>query len=88
MEVSYGEEVIKFIATFHSQYGAVQFLKKSKKNNIDCKLAPVPRSLSSSCGTCAHYTHSQWDPGFEIVDLEAVYKESENGYELLFSSDD
>ncbi len=80
--------MIKFIATFHSQYGAVQFLKNSKKNNIECKLAPVPRTLSSSCGTCAHYIHTQWNPDFEIVDLEAVYKVNDGGYELLFSFDD
>ncbi|MGI6466616.1 MAG: hypothetical protein ACOXZZ_03380 [Sphaerochaetaceae bacterium] len=48
----------------------------------------MPRTLSSSCGTCAHYIHTQWNPDFEIVDLEAVYKVNDGGYELLFSFDD
>jgi hypothetical protein len=54
----------RYIATFYSQYGAVQFLKHARKHHIDCMLAPVPRVLSSSCGTCAHYSSDDWDTGF------------------------
>ena len=77
----------QFIATFHTQYGAVQFQKNAKKNQIPCRLAPVPRTLSSSCGTCAYYESEHWDPGFPLKDLEIIYKPSDNGYEVVFEGE-
>ncbi|MGE4584647.1 MAG: DUF3343 domain-containing protein [Sphaerochaeta sp.] len=77
-----------FIATFFSQYGAVQFLKLAKKNHIPCRLAPVPRFLSSSCGTCAHFSGDGWDTGFVMKDLEIIYKVTDTGYEVIFQTDE
>ncbi len=45
-----------FVLTFNTQLDAVIAKKVCEKENIICKLAPVPRSLSSSCGTCAFIT--------------------------------
>ncbi len=42
-----------FVLTFNTQLDAIIAKKYCEKLNISCKLAPVPRSLSSSCGTCA-----------------------------------
>ncbi|MBI9095458.1 MAG: DUF3343 domain-containing protein [Sphaerochaeta sp.] len=78
----------RFIATFYSQYGAVQFLKYARDNHIDCKLAPVPRVLSSSCGTCAHFMSNDWKTGFVMKDLETIYKASDNGYERVFTNEE
>ena len=78
----------QFIATFYSQYGAVQFLKHARKHHIPCRLAPVPRVLSSSCGTCAHFTSDDWDPGFVMKDLETIYRTTEAGYEIVFTSEE
>ncbi len=39
------------ILTFSSHYEAVKLKRALAKNDIDCRLVPVPRSLSSSCGT-------------------------------------
>lgn len=77
-----------YIATFYSQYDAVQFLKQTRGRNISCRLAPVPRSLSSSCGTCAHYSHDGWDIGFVSKDLETVYEKTEHGFETVFINED
>jgi len=41
---------------------------------VACTLKPVPRSLSSSCGTCAWYESEGWDIGYKIEELEAVYR--------------
>lgn len=76
-----------YIATFYTQYAAIQFRTHAKKVAVPCRLAPVPRSLSSSCGTCAHYTSTEWDIGFASTDLQAVYKEVEGGYETLYESE-
>jgi hypothetical protein len=88
VDVGIGEIMNQFIATFHSQYGAVQFLKHARDYHIDCRLAPVPRILSSSCGTCAYYTYKDWNPGFVMKDLESIYKASDTSYELVFSNED
>jgi len=45
-----------YIATFFTHYGAVKFERDCKKINISAKMMPVPRKLSSSCGTCVKFT--------------------------------
>lgn len=46
---------MRYIATFYSHFGAIRFEKNCKKQEIPAKLMPVPRTLSSSCGTCVSY---------------------------------
>ncbi len=42
-----------YIITFDSHFGAIAFSNACAKQNIKVTLMPVPRFLSSSCGTCA-----------------------------------
>jgi hypothetical protein len=42
-----------YVLTFNTQLDAIIAKKYCEKSKIQCKLAPVPRCLSSSCGTCA-----------------------------------
>lgn len=44
-----------YIATFYSHFGAIHFSKICQEINVEAKLMPVPRSLSSSCGTCVEF---------------------------------
>lgn len=50
------------IATFYSHFGAVRFKKDCDKRNWPARLMPVPRDLSSSCGTCVRYEGELPDP--------------------------
>ena len=43
------------IATFYSHFGAICFQKLCEAHRIPARLMPVPRTLSSSCGTCVRY---------------------------------
>ena len=43
------------IATFYSHFAAMKFKKLCDERNIPAKLMPVPRTLSSSCGTCVKF---------------------------------
>lgn len=43
------------IATFFSHFGAVRFRRLCRERGVGVELMPVPRSLSSSCGTCARF---------------------------------
>ena len=44
-----------YIATFFSHFGAIRFKKLCDGAGWPAELMPVPRSLSSSCGTCVRY---------------------------------
>ena len=41
-----------YIITFYSHFSAIGFQKAMKKIGIKATLMPIPRHLSSSCGTC------------------------------------
>lgn len=70
-------------ATYSSHYGA---MLTKKKLGDGCVLRPVPRALSSSCGTCAVIEGHSLK---EITDsagsyLEAVYEMTGNGYVKIY----
>lgn len=44
-----------FIATFFSHFGAIKYNRSLKEAGINGVLMPVPRKLSSSCGTCIKF---------------------------------
>ena len=41
-----------WIATFYSHFGAMRCKKACDEAGIPARMMPVPRALSSSCGTC------------------------------------
>lgn len=45
----------EYIATFYSHFGAIRFKKGCEKKGLKTVIAPVPRTLSSSCGTCVRF---------------------------------
>ena len=45
----------EYIATFHSHFGAARFHKEKVKEGKKAYLQPVPRDLSSTCGTAVHF---------------------------------
>ena len=69
---------MNYIATFFSHYGAIGFDRDCRSKNIFCKLMPVPRSLSSSCGTCAFFKTTQDIEQFKNEDIENIYPVDEN----------
>ena len=57
---------MKLIATFYSHFGAIRFERICRENGAQAKLMPVPRTLSSSCGTCVSYESDEYCPGGNI----------------------
>ena len=45
-----------YIATFFSHFGRCALAGSCGRRGIDCALMPVPRQISSSCGTCVRFT--------------------------------
>ncbi len=53
-----------YIITFFSHFGAMRYKKEADNAGLDAVLMPVPRYLSSSCGTCVRlrYADNGTDP--------------------------
>jgi len=74
----------EYIATCHTHLSALLTCRALNKQGISAKMAPVPRKLSSSCGTCVCYTAA--DACWHLLDqdTEAVYRcEAPEEYILL-----
>ena len=78
---------MNYIATFYTHASALLSNRSLKGKGISTKLAPVPRALSSSCGTCVMYSSD--DPRLSDMDrdVEAVYSVSETGYQLIMKNE-
>ena len=48
-----------YIATFFTHFGAVKFARDLRSQGKNATLMPVPRDLSSSCGTCVRFEGPQ-----------------------------
>lgn len=65
-----------YIATFYSLYGASVFENMCQEKGWAAEMMPVPRRLSSSCGTCVRFETAE-DP------LEMITDEMEMLVEVL-----
>lgn len=77
-----------YIATFFSHFGAIRFAKLQEKCKISAKMMPVPRALSSSCGTCVEYeSDSLWPEGTVIDEVEQIVAVLDGGYKPLYKAE-
>lgn len=51
----------EYTATFFTHFDAICFAKEADMMGLKPKLMPVPRRLSSSCGTCVKF-QAEGDP--------------------------
>lgn len=75
----------QYIATFFTHFGAVRFARMLKEKGMDCKTMPVPRKVSSSCGSCVRFTAEAEAP-YRTEDVEGIYLAQGDGYVQLYSS--
>ena len=70
-----------YIATFFSHFGAIRFKKLCQQASWPAKVMPVPRDLSSSCGTCVRYEGTALCPDDNMPEeVEQIVEVTENGY--------
>lgn len=64
----------EFVATFHTHLAALKTHRTMTAKGVSARMAPVPRKISSSCGTCVFYQAA--DPCYALLDtdVEAVYR--------------
>ncbi len=72
-----------YLATFYSHYGALTFFNILKEKNINPKLMPVPRKISSSCGTCVSFDYDG-EINFSSVELEGIFAVTNNKIQLVY----
>lgn len=73
----------EYAATFHTHLAALRSCRALTDASVRAKLAPVPRSLSSSCGTCVLYSAPSPMESCMDRDLEAIYCREAGGYRLV-----
>lgn len=76
------------IATFHTHLGALRFQRRLTNLGHEAAMAPVPRKLSASCGTCVRFA-APFQEAWADEDLDAVYlAEGKNSYTRVFLNED
>ena len=84
----------QYIATFFSHFGALRFHRLCSQLGWAARLAPVPRSLSSSCGTCVLFRAPELDANtlqqLLTPELEQLVLNVSNAasYTLLYSAEE
>ena len=74
------------IATFYTHLGALRFSRRLEKLGYEAALAPVPRKLSASCGTCVRFT-AEFDRQWADEDMEAVYTHDGSEYTIIYKDE-
>ena len=77
----------EYIATFHTHLSALMTSRSLSGLGIQARMMPVPRKLSSSCGTCVWYRAQEPNLAAMDEDVEAVYERiSSEAYTLLMEN--
>lgn len=64
----------EYIATFHTHLAALMTSRVLTDLGVNARMMPVPRKLSSSCGTCVRYLSGEPHLDAMDEDVEAVYE--------------
>ena len=78
----------QYIATFFSHFGAVRFQHLCVERGWQAQLRPVPRSLSSSCGTCVVFQAAALEAAqsLQTPELEQLVLQCGDGYEVMYTA--
>ncbi len=72
-----------YLATFHTHLAALKTHRNLVKNGIEARMSPVPRKISSSCGTCVQYFAEKMCESCIDEDAEAIYRLDGESVEML-----
>ena len=76
----------EYIATFYSHFGAMRFRKNMADLGICVRLMPVPRNLSSSCGTCGAFSCSNPPSDDPYGEIEQIVEVTSDGYVPVYKA--
>ncbi|KRQ85801.1 hypothetical protein ABG79_02424 [Caloramator mitchellensis] len=75
---------MEYVVTFHTQNGAFKFQRFLLGKQIEVKLMPTPRKLSSSCGIAASFEYEGEIQGFIIEEVDGVYLKEGIEYKVIY----
>ena len=77
-----------YIATFFMHFGSIRFERLCKSKGYQARTMPVPRNLSSSCGTCVKYTAPEplYDPAHDEMEKMVIVNE-DGTYTQIWQAD-
>lgn len=76
-----------YIATFYTHLSALLTCQAMQEAGIAARMTPVPRALSSSCGTCVRFRASEDCRTLLDRDAEALYAAESGGYRMIWESE-
>jgi len=77
-----------YTATFHTHVSALLTCRALNERGIKARMAPVPRSLSSSCGTCVLYDAEGPNTDGMDRDVEKIFlMEQDGSFTLLYTNE-
>lgn len=77
-----------YIATFCSHFGAIRFSRSLELDGYQAEVMPVPRSLSSSCGTCVWFEALPDDLPKPCEEMERIVKAEGLRYVQVYCAED
>ena len=78
----------EYIGTFHTHLSALMTSRTLTARGLSARMMPVPRKLSSSCGTCVRYLAEDAHLSAMDEDVEAVYEKiGKEEYTLLLNAE-
>lgn len=73
----------EYIATFYTHHAALVSQRALNTKGYKARMMPVPRALSSSCGTCVRYEAEDTLRELLHTDFEQIVLIKEDGYQVL-----
>lgn len=67
-----------YVATFYTNLSAMRTKNKLAAAGVAARIAPVPRVLSASCGSCVFYRAKSPMRGAMDEDYEMIYEVSDS----------
>ena len=78
-----------YIATFFSHFGAIRYKRLCDQAGYPARTMPVPRALSSSCGTCVRCEGGFVAPtGVCAEEVDRIVEMREDGYVIVYNSEE
>ncbi len=76
-----------YLATFHTHLSAMLSAQALTEAGAETRMGPVPRQLSSSCGTCVRYRAARDLRERLDAECEALYREAGGTYQEVFRNE-
>ena len=77
-----------YIATFFMHFGSIRYERLCKSKGYQARTMPVPRNLSSSCGTCVKYSAPEplYDPAHDEMEKMVICND-DGSYTQIYQAD-